>query len=67
MKLSDESSKVTAIITPFGVYRVSACPFDISTAAGRYQARMDHQILKEVYLNGSVVYIDDTLIYDANM
>ena len=48
-------------------FRFLACPFGISTAPGGYQARMDHQILKEFYLNGAVVYIDDTVIYGANL
>ena len=28
---------------------------------------MAHQISKEFYLNGAVVYIDDTVIYGANL
>ena len=31
LRLEDESSRVTAIITPWGVYRFLACPFGIST------------------------------------
>ena len=40
LRLTDDSSKVTAIITPWGVYRFLACPFGISTAPDEYQARM---------------------------
>jgi hypothetical protein len=40
LRLSHDSSKVTAIITPWGVYRFLACPFGISSAPGEYQARM---------------------------
>ena len=34
LKLVEDSSKVTAIITPWVVYRFLACPFDVSTAPG---------------------------------
>ena len=67
LKLFDKSSKVTEIINPFGVYRSLACPFGISTAPGEYQVRLVHQILKEIYLNGAVVCVDDTVIYGANL
>ena len=62
-RLNKESSRVTAIITPWGVYRFLACPFGISTAPGEYQARMAHKVLEGYYLNGSVVYIDDSVVY----
>jgi hypothetical protein len=63
LKLTDSSSKYTAIITPWGVYRFTACPFGISTAPGIYQDRMANEILKDVYLKGELVYIDDTVVY----
>ena len=63
LKLDQQSSRVTAIITPWGVYRFLSCPFGISTAPGEYQVRMAHQVLEGFYLNGAVVYIDDTVIY----
>ena len=66
LRLDKESSRVTAIITPCGVYSFLACPFGISTAPGEYQARMAHHILQDYYLNGAVVYIDDTIIYGEN-
>ena len=37
IKLAENSSKVTEIITPWGVYRFLACLFGISTAPGEYQ------------------------------
>ena len=40
-----------------------ACPFGILTAPGEYQARMAHEVLQDYYLNGAIVYIDDTVIY----
>ena len=49
LKLTEDSSKVTAIITPWGVYRFLACPFGISTAPGEYQARMAYEILKDLF------------------
>ena len=45
-----------------GVYRFLACPFGVSTAPDEYQARKDHEILQDYYLNGAI-YIDDTVIY----
>ena len=62
------SSKVTAIRHPLlphleciGFWRADLA------SPGEYQARMAHQILQEFYLNGAVVYIDDTVIYGANL
>jgi len=55
--------KIMAIITPWDVYHFPAYPFGILTAPGEYQARMAHEILKDYYLNGAVVYIDNTIIY----
>ena len=34
LRLDKASSRVTAIITPWGVHRFLACPFGISTAPG---------------------------------
>ena len=48
------------------MYGFLSCPFGISTAPGEYQARMAHQVLEGYYLNGAVVYIDDTVIYRKN-
>ena len=66
LRLEAESSKITAIITPWGVYRFLACPFGISIAPGEYQARMAHHILQDYYLNGAVVYIDNTILNGKN-
>jgi len=57
---------VTAIITPWGIYRFLAYPFVISTAPVEYQTRMAHEVLQDYYLNGAVVYIDDTIIYEES-
>jgi hypothetical protein len=45
LRLYEDSSKITAVITPWGVYRFLACPFGISTATGEYQARLQSFIL----------------------
>ena len=62
-RLAEDSSKVTAIITPW-LSIGFACPFGISTAPGEYQVRMAHEISKK---NGAIVYIDDTVIYGRNV
>ena len=68
-KLAKKSSKVIAIIhpTPWGFYQFLVCPFGILTAPGEYQAGMAHVVLKEFYLNGAIVYIDDAVIYGSNV
>ena len=63
LQLDKESSKVAAIITPWGVYRFLAFPFGISTASGENQVRMAYKVLEGFYLNEAVVYIDDKGIY----
>ena len=60
--MTENSGKMNAIIiTTWGVYRFLACPFSISAAPGKYQARMAHVVLKDFYLNEAIyiVYIDD--------
>jgi len=47
--------------------RFLACPFGSSTDPGEYQARMAHVVSKDFYLNGAIVYIDDTVIYGKNV
>ena len=56
---------MTAIITPWGVYRFLAFLFGFSTTSGEYQARM--AVLKGIYLNGAIKYIDDIVIYGRNV
>ena len=67
LRLTEDSSKVTAIITPWGVYRFLACPFDISTAPGKYQEWLAHEILQDYYLIGSIGYIHDTVIFGSTV
>ena len=50
-----------------GSVSVFSVPFGISTAPGEYQAHMAHEILQDNYLNGSIVYIDDTVIYGSTV
>jgi hypothetical protein len=66
LRLSENSTKYTSIITPWGIYRFTACPFGICTAPGIYQDRMANEILRDVYLKGAVVYIDDTMVYSKD-
>ena len=66
LRLDKESSRMTAITKPWGVYRFLDCPFGISTAPGEYQARMANKVLEGYYLNGAVMYIDDTVVYGEN-
>ena len=47
-------------------YLILSFPFRISTVPSEYQARMARQVLDGFYVNGSVVYIDDTVIYGKN-
>ena len=65
LRLTEDCSKFTAIITLWRVYRFLACPLGISTASGEYQARMAHENLQDYYLNGAIVCIDDTVIYGS--
>ena len=51
------------LLSHHGVYLFLACPFGISTAPGEYQARKAHEVLQDYYLNGALIYIDDTIIY----
>jgi hypothetical protein len=43
LRLSEDSSKVTAVITPWGVYRFLACPFGISTTTGALVVHQQQQ------------------------
>ena len=54
LRLEKKSCKVTAIITPWGVYRFLDCLFGISTAPGKFQAKIAHEILQDCYVNGAV-------------
>jgi hypothetical protein len=45
--LADSADQdLTTIITPFGLFKFTRCPFGISTAPGVYQDRMSNVILK---------------------
>ena len=56
LRLAEDSSKVTAIITPWEVYRFLACPFGISTSLGEYYSRLAHEVLHDNYLNGDFIH-----------
>jgi hypothetical protein len=63
LPLTENAQKLCSIITPFGIYKMRMLGFGISTAPGIYQQRMQDVILKDYYLKGCVVYIDDTIVY----
>lgn len=64
--LEENSRACTTIVTPWGMFQFNRCPFGISTAPGVYQDRMANEILKDWFLNGAVVFIDDTLIHGSD-
>ena len=66
LKLTERAKKYCAINTPWGLYSMEMLGFGISTAPEIYQQRMV-TILGDLYLEGVVVYIDDTLIYGATV
>ena len=66
LKLTERAKKYCAINTPWGLYSMEMLGFGISTAPGIYQQRMV-KILGDLYLEGVVVYIDDTLIYGTTV
>ena len=49
-----------------GMYPFLACPLGISTASGEYQARMTHE-LQDYYINGAIVYIDETVMHASTV
>ena len=50
-----------------GVYRLLECPFCISTVPGEHQARIVHEVLKDYYQNGAIVFIGDTVFYGRDV
>ncbi|NJO65355.1 MAG: hypothetical protein HC836_46865 [Richelia sp. RM2_1_2] len=65
--LTERAKKYCSIITPWGLYQMNMLGFGVATAPGIYQQRMAGPILGQFYLNGAVVYIDDTIIYGSTM
>ena len=66
MKLTPRAQKYCSIITPWGIYAMRMLGFGISTAPGIYHNRMV-KILRDLFLNGCIVYIDDIIIYAATL
>ncbi len=62
LNLASPGNKLTSIVTPWGTYYFTRCPFGISTAPGVYQDRMQNIILEPYFLKSCVVYIEDTII-----
>ena len=65
LSLTEDSSKVTAIITPWAFSCVPICY--IYGTNGEDQARMAHEILLDYYSNGAIVCVDDTVIYGSTV
>ena len=59
VELSEQSSKLTTFITPFGRFRFNRMPFGITSAPEHFQRRMS-ELLQGI--DGVVVLVDDTLI-----
>jgi hypothetical protein len=45
-----EDQDNTTIITPWGLFKFTRCPFGISTAPAVYQDRMANVVLRDLYL-----------------
>ena len=58
-----EHQDFTTIVTPWGQYAFTRCPFGLSTAPGVYQDRMAREVLSELVFTACVVFIDDTVVY----
>lgn len=58
--LSEESSKLTTFITPFGRYSFNRLPFGITSAPEHFQRRMSAILAG---LEGVVCLVDDVLVY----
>ena len=67
LKLTERAQRYCSIITPWGLYSMNNLGFGVATAPGIYQQRMAGPILGFFYLNGVVVYIDDTIIYASTI
>ena len=63
VELSEESSRLTTFITPFGRYYFKRLPFGISSAPEHFQKRMS-EILEG--LEGVVCQMDDILVYGSD-
>ena len=59
IEVSEQSSKLTTFITPFGRFRFNRLPFGITSAPEHFQRRMS-ELLQGI--DGVVVLVDDTLI-----
>ena len=62
--LAEDSSEVTAIITPWGLHRIFACPFGIWVNI-RQGSRT--RFLRIIYLNCSIVHIDDAVTFGRDV
>jgi hypothetical protein len=63
LPLADSARDFSTIVTPFGCYRFTRCPFGIKTAPGIYQHRMQNVVLHGLIGVSCVVYIDDIVVW----
>ena len=62
--LSEESSRLTTFITPFGRYRFHRLPFGISSAPEHFQRRMSEMLAG---IPNVVCMMDDVLVYGETL
>ena len=63
--LSPESTKITAFVTPSGLYEYLSVPFGLKTAAAAYQ-RIVNSILHGLIGGAAHIYLDDILVTGKN-
>ena len=63
IKLSEESSRLTTFLTPFGRFRFNRLPFGITSAPEHFQRRMSDILTG---LEGTLCMIDNVLVYGSS-
>jgi hypothetical protein len=63
LKIFEDDQDNTSIITHWGLFKFTRCSFGISTAPAIYQDRMANVILKDLFMEKCVVFIDDTISF----
>jgi hypothetical protein len=59
VRLDDESSKLTTMITPFGRYRWAQLPFGLKVSSEIFQRRLDEELSR---LERVVSIVDDIIV-----
>jgi hypothetical protein len=62
VKMSEESTKFTAFITPFGVYEFTVMPFGLKNAPAAF-SRMMSRVMADYLYEFVTVYLDDIAVY----